>query len=147
MFGKNQAVVSSKNIETIIGPSVKVEGDFRGEGDLIIEGMLVGNLNTKNNLKIGQGAVVEAAVKANNAFIAGKVKGNVTIKGKLDLTSSAVVVGDIKAALISIESGAIVQGNISMPLGGVQGDDLKSSSKKDSHKTIVETTEEQGLES
>lgn len=37
MFGKNQAVVSPKNTETIIGPSVRVEGDFKGEGDLIIE--------------------------------------------------------------------------------------------------------------
>lgn len=147
MFGKNQAVVSSKNIETIIGPSVKVEGDFKGEGDLIIEGMLVGNLSTKNNLKIGQGAVVEAAVKANNAFIAGRVKGNITIKGKLDITGSAIIVGDVKASLISIESGAIIQGNISMPLGGASSDEQKINAKKDNHKTIVETIEERGLES
>lgn len=147
MFGKNQAVVSSKNIETIIGPSVKVEGDFKGEGDLVIEGMLVGNLTTKNNLKIGQGAVVEATIKANNAFIAGKIKGNISIKGRLEITGSAVILGDIKATLISIESGAIVQGNISMPLNSVTNEEVKAGTKKDAHKNEADSAEESGLES
>ncbi len=147
MFGKNQPVVSSKNIETIIGPSVKVEGDFKGEGDLIIEGMLVGNLTTKNNLKIGQGAVVEATVKANNAFIAGRVKGNITIKGKLDITGSAVIIGDIKAAMLSIESGALIQGNVSMPSGETVHEEARTSVKKDSRKNEIESSEELPLES
>ncbi len=147
MFGKNQPVVSSKNIETIIGPSVKVEGDFKGEGDLIIEGMLVGNLTTKNNLKIGQGAVVEATVKANNAFIAGHVRGNISIKGKLDITSSAVIVGDIKATILSIEAGALIQGNISMPSGEVVREEARNVNKKDIRKNELENNEESGLES
>jgi cytoskeletal protein CcmA (bactofilin family) len=145
MFGKNQPVVSTKNVETIIGPSVKVEGDFRGEGDLIIEGILIGNLNTKNNLKIGQGAVVEATIKANNAFIAGKVKGNISIKGKLDITGSAVIVGDVRAAVLSIEAGALIQGNVSMPTDEAsRREDAHATSKKESRKNEVE---EQKLES
>ena len=119
MFNKNQPLVSQKNIETIIGPSVRVEGDFRGEGDLVIEGMLVGSLQTKNNLKIGQNAVVEASIRANNAFISGKVKGNIIVKGKLEITGTAVILGDIKTQIISIESGAMLQGNLSMPVSGV----------------------------
>ncbi len=120
MFNKNQPAHQTKSIETIIGPSVKVEGDFKGEGDLVIEGMLVGNLTTKNNLKIGQNAVVQAEVKANNAFISGKVKGNLIIKGKLEITSTAIIVGDIKAQIISIESGALVQGALNMPVGEIK---------------------------
>ncbi len=116
MFNKNQPAVHVKSIETIIGPSVKVEGDFRGEGDLVVEGILIGNLETKNNLKIGQNAVVQAEVKANNAFISGKVKGNVSIKGKIEVASTAVVLGDIKAQIISVESGALIQGKITMPV-------------------------------
>ena len=148
MFGKNQPVVSSKNVETIIGPSVKVEGDFKGEGDLVIEGILVGNLNTKNNLKIGQGAVVEATVRANNAFIAGKVRGNVTIKGKLDITSSAVIIGDIKASILSIEAGAIIQGNVSMSATETtHHEEARMTGKKDNRKNETLPEESSTLES
>lgn len=130
MFNKNQTVVNNKSLETIIGPSVRVEGDFRGEGDLIIEGTLVGNLQTKNNLKIGENAVIEASVKANNAFISGRVKGNLIIKGKLEITSTAIILGDIKTQLISVESGAIIQGSISMPTSESAKDEPRKSKEK-----------------
>lgn len=125
MFNKNQDVAHSGKIETIIGPSVRVEGDFKGEGDLVIEGMLIGNLQTKNNLKIGQNAIVEAEVKANNAFISGKVKGNISVKGKIEITATAVILGDIKAQIVSIESGALVQGKLIMPTRDIKNDEEK----------------------
>ncbi len=143
MFNKNQDISTSKNIETIIGPSVKVEGDFRGEGDLIIEGILIGNLQTKNNLKIGQNAIVEAEIRANNAFISGKIKGNVTVKGKLEITSTAIILGDIKAQIISIESGALLKGKLEMPVGNLKSEDLKT---KDSDTLAEEELEESELE-
>ena len=122
MFAKNQPTTSQKSIETIIGPSVKVEGNFKGEGDLVIEGILVGDLQTKNNLKVGQNATVDAHIKANNAFISGKIKGNIIVKGKVEITGTAVILGDIKAQIISIESGALVQGKLNMPVTNISTD-------------------------
>lgn len=40
-------------IETVIGPSVKVEGDFVTEGNMIVEGTICGSIKTSKNLKIG----------------------------------------------------------------------------------------------
>ena len=120
MFSKNQAAVpAGKNIETSIGPSVKVEGDFKGEGDLVVEGIVQGSLQTKNNLKIGQNALVEANINANNAFISGKVKGNIIVKGKVEITGTGIVLGNIKAQIISIESGALIKGDLNMPVGNI----------------------------
>lgn len=130
MFSKNQNTApSSKTIETIIGPSVKVEGDFKGEGDLVIEGSLVGTLQTKNNLKIGQNAMVEATIRANNAFISGKVKGNISVKGKIEITGTAIILGNIKAQIISIESGALIKGDLDMPVGNITVSENKSEAK------------------
>ncbi|MCD4760512.1 polymer-forming cytoskeletal protein [bacterium] len=120
MFNKKQTTAPhQKTIETIIGPSVKVDGNFKGEGDLVVEGILIGTLQTKNNLKIGQNAIIEASVRANNAFVSGKVKGNITVKGKIEITGTAMILGDIKAQVISIESGALIQGNLNMPVGNI----------------------------
>lgn len=115
MFNKNQNDALPKKIETIIGPSVKVEGNFKGEGDIIIDGVLVGTLETENNLKVGNGAIIEASIRANNAFISGKIKGNLVIKGKLEIASTAVILGDIKTQILSVESGAHILGKILMP--------------------------------
>lgn len=130
MFNKNQGIPTPKNIETIIGPSVKVQGDFKGEGDLIIEGILIGTLQTKNNLKIGENAVVEADIKANNAFISGKVKGDITVKGKLEIAGTAVILGNIRAQILSMESGALIQGHLDMPVGNISAEDPKIENKK-----------------
>lgn len=139
MFNKNQDINTSKNIETIIGPSVRVQGDFKGEGDLIIEGILIGNLQTKNNLKIGQNAVVEAEIQANNAFISGRVKGNIAVKGKLEITSTAIILGDVKAQIISIESGALIKGKLDMPVANVK---IKASEDETSEKESLEENDE-----
>ena len=136
MFAKNQPTTNQKTIETIIGPSVKVEGKFKGEGDLVIEGTLVGDLQTKNNLKVGQNAVVDAHIRASNAFISGKIKGNIIVKGKVEITGTAVILGDIKAQVISIESGALVYGKLNMPVGNISTEhDSSSHEEKDEQKT------------
>src|SRR3989338_5126937 len=111
---KNEQDKQIKKVETIIGPSVKVQGDFTGDGDVIVEGIVVGNLKTKNHLKIGAGARVQAEIEAQSAFIAGEVSCNLTVLEEVELTASAKIKGDISASLISVEKGAKINGRISM---------------------------------
>jgi len=111
---KGESTKNSGTIETIIGPSVKVEGDFIGEGDVIVEGIVIGNLKTKNNLKVMSSAKIQAEIVAKSAFVAGEILGNMNIDADLEITASAKIKGDIIASLISIEKGALVNGKITM---------------------------------
>ena len=45
-------------VETIIGPSVKVEGDFAAAGDVVVEGAVSGQLRTEQSLRIGEQAKI-----------------------------------------------------------------------------------------
>lgn len=112
MFKKSES--SYTEIETIIGPSVKVEGDFAGEGDVVVEGLVTGSLKTTNNLKVGEKAKIFANISANNALIAGEVQGNIMVKEKLELTSTAKINGDIKAKSLSVIEGALLNGKVIM---------------------------------
>jgi len=103
-----------KEVETIIGPSVKVEGDFKADGNVIIEGQVVGGVKTKKNLRIGEGAKVKANVEAENAWVGGEVKGNLLVTGHLELSTNAKVKGDVQAQLVTMETGAQVNGNLKM---------------------------------
>jgi len=103
-----------QDIETIIGHSVKLDGDFVSEGDIVVEGMVNGNVKTKNFLRIGEKAVINAEIEAGNAFIAGTINGNLKIISNLEITATAKIKGDIKTSLISIENGALINGKIEM---------------------------------
>jgi cytoskeletal protein CcmA (bactofilin family) len=100
--------------DTVIGSSIKIEGDLKSNGSIVVEGEVSGSIQTEQDLRIGDHAKVVADVTANNAKISGTVQGNVKIKSKLSLASSAQVNGDIEAAELEINPGAVFNGKCSM---------------------------------
>jgi len=113
MFNKNNSV-GKDGIETVIGPSVKIEGNFICQGGIVIEGEVKGIIKTAGFLEIGEDATVLADVGAKEAKIGGEVKGNIKIEGFMEVTSSARLFGDIEAAFVSIARGAVVKGKCSI---------------------------------
>ena len=114
MFKKQDLEESRRKIETIIGPSVKVKGDLNSQGNIIIDGIVNGNIKTKGSLSIGDKAKVTADIEAKEAKISGEVKGNVKIGGYLEVTATAQIFGDVEALNLSIERGAILNGKCAM---------------------------------
>lgn len=115
MFQKGgNAPDSSAPAETVIGPSVKIEGDLKGVGNVIIEGFLTGNLSTDKDVTIGNKAEIKANINAQNANIAGNVTGSISINEHLTLKASALINGDIKTKSISVEQGARINGQVTM---------------------------------
>ncbi len=103
-----------ENLETIIGPGVKLEGNFTGEGNVIIKGEIKGVLETKGDLRIEEGAKVEADIKARNIFLAGEVKGNVKSEERVSLAGSGRLLGNIDCKFLSVEDGAVFNGECRM---------------------------------
>jgi len=115
MFGKDgDARMTGRDSETIIGASVKIEGDLISQGDVIVEGSIHGTLKTEKNLRIGSGAVVHADIRAENAYIAGEVHGNIKIRERLEVTETAKIFSDVEAKSLTIAVGGILQGKCTM---------------------------------
>jgi cytoskeletal protein CcmA (bactofilin family) len=106
--------IKEDEAETIIGASVKVEGDFTSEGDVLVQGVVTGSLKTKGNLKVDEGAKIKADVESKNATVKGEIKGNITIQDNLELGASATISGDIITKILSIEPGAVLNGHCSV---------------------------------
>ncbi len=117
MFSKENEETKIKQAETIIGPSIKVKGNFHGQGNIIIEGIVEGNVKTNSFLLVGSKAKIIANIEAGDAKIGGEVQGNIKVKGYLEIKGSAKIQGDIEAAEISIEKGAIFNGKCTMTAG------------------------------
>lgn len=117
MFNKQEGKMELKEVETIIGPSVKVKGDFHGQGNIIVEGIVEGSIKTINNLYVGDKARVTANVEAKEARIGGEIIGNIKTKGYLEIAPSARITGDIEAVSLSIARGAVFNGKCTMGTG------------------------------
>lgn len=128
-------------VETVVGPSVNVEGDFASEGNIIVKGSVAGSVYTSKHLSVELGARIVANVRAGSSTIAGEVKGNIRVKESLELTSTAKVLGDIEAKVLTVEPGALIFGKISMPgidVGEKQGRSGRSSKKAEEIAVIIE---------
>jgi cytoskeletal protein CcmA (bactofilin family) len=107
-----------KEVETIIGPTVRVEGDFKADGNIVIDGQMEGNLKTKKGLRVGEGARIKADVEAESAWIGGEVVGNLLIQGDLELSAQAKITGNITTQILTVATGAQINGQIKMGEGG-----------------------------
>ncbi len=117
MFNKQDQGEYSNEFETVIGPSVKVKGDFNGQGNIIVEGIVDGSIKTNGSLEIGKTAKITANVEAKQSKIGGHVTGNIKTKGFLEITATAKIFGDIEASGLSIERGAVFNGKCVMIAG------------------------------
>ena len=122
-------------VETVVGPSVVVEGDFASEGNILVKGTVSGNVKTGKLLTVEHGARILANIKAGSAVISGSVKGNVRVLERLDLTESAQVDGDVTCKTLVVAAGALVEGKVVMK--GIEIEGIKNDKKKSSLRSKV----------
>ena len=107
-------ITETSEVETIVGPSVKVEGDFVSQGNVLIQGIVAGTVKTERHLEVQEGAKIAANVRAASAKISGEIRGNVKVKEVLELTPSARVIGDVDAKILIVAAGAVLHGRCTM---------------------------------
>ena len=124
--------------DTVIAPSVKVEGDFFSEGNVIIEGQVKGNVGTSKDLMVGEKAKILADVTAANALVAGEIRGNVKIDHQLELRATARIHGDIAAKVLIVTAGAEINGHCSMGGESPQAVLIKESKGRAKREVVAE---------
>ena len=98
----------------LIGAGTVFEGKLRTPGSIRVEGRIVGEITATQNVSIGGSGYVDGNVTGKNVTIGGKIKGAVLAQEKLVLESKAVVRGDIRAARLVIDEGALFDGKCMM---------------------------------
>lgn len=99
----------------VIGPSIHIDGDLRGEEDLLIEGEVNGTVQLKNNsLTIGTQGKVRADVYAHSIHVEGYMEGDLYGSERVNIRKSAQLRGNITSPRVSLEDGARFKGSIEM---------------------------------
>jgi cytoskeletal protein CcmA (bactofilin family) len=105
----------------VIGPSIHIDGDLRGEEDLLIEGEVNGTVQLKNNsLTIGPQGKIRADVYAHSIYVDGFMEGDLYGSERVNVRKNAQVRGNITSPRVSLEDGAKFKGSIEMDPQAVQ---------------------------
>lgn len=106
---------TSTGTTAVIGRSIQIDGDLRGEEDLRIEGEVSGTIHLKNNsLTIGSQGNIKADVYAKSIVVDGSMEGDLYGSERVAVRKNAQVVGNITAPRVSLEDGARFKGSIEM---------------------------------
>jgi cytoskeletal protein CcmA (bactofilin family) len=99
---------------TIIGAGTTITGNIESNGDIRVDGKIIGNLEAKAKVIIGANGVVEGDITGKNADVLGTVKGKIRMEDLLYLHGKAVVDGDLFAGKLQIEPTASFNGQCHM---------------------------------
>jgi cytoskeletal protein CcmA (bactofilin family) len=105
-------LVTSGN--TVIGPSILINGKLTGDEDLTVRGRVEGELSLTKTLIVEPSGVVKANVTVKNAVVSGVVVGNIQATESVELTQEGRMVGDIRAPRVIIVDGASFRGRVDM---------------------------------
>src|ERR1700760_1569627 len=99
---------------SLIGAGTTMKGDITSNGDLRIDGSLVGNINCSAKVVIGANGNVQGDINGQTADIMGKVTGTIKVKDLLQLKGGSLLNGNIEAAKLQIEPTASFNGECHM---------------------------------
>ena len=101
----HQIIVSST-----LSNDIRIEGNLLCSSDLIFDGSIKGNIQSKGSLTVGKNADVEGDITADRVVIEGKVSGN----GKFEncrVASTAQIFGSVTTLALEMEEGATLSGD------------------------------------
>ena len=98
----------------MIGVGTTIEGSISSSENIRFDGNLIGNLNTKGKVFIGQSGKISGEIRCKNCEVEGVVEGKVIVEELLSLRSMSKLFGEIKTGKLAIEPGATFTGKCDM---------------------------------
>jgi cytoskeletal protein CcmA (bactofilin family) len=108
------AALQRQRSTCVIGSKTTLNGTVSGDEDVLVEGLVEGEVKISSSLTIGAGGKVNASVEARSVVVSGELNGNCSVSERVEIQSTGRMTGDIRAPKIVIAEGAVFRGNSDM---------------------------------
>lgn len=99
---------------TLLDKGCEFQGKLSFEGVVRIDGVFRGEIYSQDQLIIGEGARVEAAIQVGKLEVGGEVKGKILARDDLEVHSTGRIFGEIETKILKVDPGALVDASVSM---------------------------------
>ena len=110
--------LSDFKFQVVIGGKRIVEGDISCDGNVKIDCLFSGVINSRGVVFIGREGRIEADVRCFAMIIEGKVKGRIIATNKIEVRKTGVLSGDVKCNMLAMEKDSFVTGSLESMKGG-----------------------------
>jgi cytoskeletal protein CcmA (bactofilin family) len=100
------------SINTIIGPGTSVKGDIDSGGFTRVDGSILGNVNARGRVVIGEKARMKSHVSGTVVTVGGVVYGNILASEQIIILATGLVLGDIITRRIRADEGCLIHGRV-----------------------------------
>lgn len=104
-------------INAFFGKNTEFEGKLTFSGAVRIDGRFKGEIFTEGTLIVGEMALIESDVHVSHIIVSGEIRGNIVAEKRIEVHSPGRIIGNIKAPVVTIDEGAIFEGNCQMQAG------------------------------
>ena len=103
-----------RDVVSVVGAGMEVEGDCRCEGSLRVDGKVLGTIRAGKSVVVGEGGEVEGGIHTQDAVVAGRVSGTIHAESRVELKEGCMVEGDIHTPSVRLEEGGKLDGELDM---------------------------------
>jgi cytoskeletal protein CcmA (bactofilin family) len=117
MFGggaKQSRPSRPREFTSHVNEGTEIEGKMTFTGTVLLNGRLRGEIVSSDTLVVGEKGVVNATIRAGVVEVSGEVVGNISATERIELHPSSRVYGDIEAPVVTIDEGALLEGQCRM---------------------------------
>jgi cytoskeletal protein CcmA (bactofilin family) len=106
---------ASGEAASTVGRTTRIRGRVTGDGDLLIEGNVEGDITVTGDLTIAEGGRATSTIEAAAVTLRGELDGDVRATGAVRIEAGARVRGDMQGESVSLEEGAEFVGRLDAP--------------------------------
>jgi cytoskeletal protein CcmA (bactofilin family) len=91
-----------------------VKGEITGDEDILVEGVVEGQIRISRDLRVGPGGVVKANIDAQSVVVSGELVGDCQASQRVEIQATGRLTGNIRSPRVVIAEGATFKGNSDM---------------------------------
>ena len=112
--------MAKDEINAFLGVGTTYRGRLDFTGSVRIDGTFEGEIESEGTLVVGREAVIKGQVKVGQLVLGGTLSGEVAASTRVTVHKTARFTGTMNTPAISVEEGAVIEGQLRMQNGGVE---------------------------
>jgi cytoskeletal protein CcmA (bactofilin family) len=111
--------LAKEEINAFLGVGTAYKGKLDFTGAVRIDGVFEGDVESEGTLVVGREAVITGTVRVGQLVLGGRMEGEVVAKERIVIHKTANFKGSMSTPALSVEEGAMLEGNVNMTDGSL----------------------------